>query len=432
MTKTMHLLTALILYVFLLLFFPAAAFAKIELTYSAPPAETDVDHPFTLDVTLSGADQTAEYYIRGVFYKQNTTQYFGLTQNNDGNWQTDTNLVTQFYKITGNGTNTITFKPDTHSSDLIPNTSYFFKVGRYTPGGSLTWSEQTPAVVFLSAAITPTPFVTVAVNPSPTPSTPPVVTPTAVPTSYINPSSIIISEVMACPNKDEGEWVELFNSSDSNQTIHNWKIKDSIDTHNIDVSSTISAHSYLVVHISSAILNNAGDSVRLFTDQNVLNSQMSYIDCQDGTSFILVDGSWQATQTVTPGSTNIFTPVDTPAPTTDASPSPTLFISETVSEIPILENTVDIDLNDLFDESLIASDSTEMSSESAAILPQESTPETKIKITSQQTEKPHNSVFSASTAFLLGGGSYVLSAALLAQRWYNLSLYAVTAISSST
>lgn len=409
---------------FTLFFFcQSAAFAKIELSYSSPPTEIKQDESFSMDVTLSGVDPNAEYYLRGVFYKPESTQYFGFTQNNESSWNSDSSAYTKFYKVTGNGTKQVSFKVDPSSSYFSPNSNYLFKVGRYTSAGSLTWSEQAPAIITVKAILTPTPMPTASPLPNSILTATPSPTITTIPTN-----SIKLSEIMACPNDDQGEWVELSNNTGSNINLQNWKIKDSTDTHTTEFNTSISAFGYVVVRISSAILNNSGDSVRLFSDQNVLMDQMSYLNCQSGTSVIFINGSWQVTQQITQGTTNVLlsptTP--TPSPTTDESNEDKTVIEEHSASTSDQESTTTENwLNEKYTgeiASLSATVQQEATAESAPIVTiSENTPQ-------QPFKKPF---LSLATSFLLAGCSYVFSAAILGQRWYNLTSYVLTSVPPS-
>jgi hypothetical protein len=75
--------------------------------------------------------------------------------------------------------------------------------------------------------------------------------------------TILINEVMPAPSSGP-EWVELYNPSDTAIDVSGWRIDD--DTPGgtqttIGAGSVVPAGGYLVVSLTSAILNNTGDSV---------------------------------------------------------------------------------------------------------------------------------------------------------------------------
>ena len=87
--------------------------------------------------------------------------------------------------------------------------------------------------------------------------------------------TILINEVMPAPASGP-EWVELYNPSDAAIDVGGWRIDD--DTPGgtqttIAAGSVVPARGYLVVPLSSAILNNTGDSVTLIdADGNTIDA----------------------------------------------------------------------------------------------------------------------------------------------------------------
>lgn len=93
---------------------------------------------------------------------------------------------------------------------------------------------------------------------------------------------VVLNEILPDPAgsdnapKPNGEWVELFNLTNKPISLENWALYDSIDTHELLITTlntdtgttTIEAASHLVVYRngdSDFSLNNTGDSVRLYT-----------------------------------------------------------------------------------------------------------------------------------------------------------------------
>jgi hypothetical protein len=227
---------------------------------------------------------------------------------------------------------------------------------------------------------------------------------------------------MACPESGQEEWVEIVNKTASVVSLTNWKIKDSIDSHSVAVSGTLSSYGFLIVRISSSMLNNSGDSVRLYTDTDILSDQMSFTDCKVGTSYIKIDDQWQTTTDITQGSSNQFVPLATPTVT----PISSLPVENQETGIggENFTGTEDHAISNLSDPPLDADLENTLSPQLDDIL----APHT--EITSESSQEARNpsqesqtsqSVFSAKSAFLLGGCSYILTAAMLAQKWYNLT-----------
>ena len=77
---------------------------------------------------------------------------------------------------------------------------------------------------------------------------------------------IIINEVMANPGQGS-EWIELFNTTSQSRDLKNWYLQDDAGK-KILINDAIPSNGYLVVSPSSDILNNSGDSLTLFSDDD--------------------------------------------------------------------------------------------------------------------------------------------------------------------
>ena len=89
----------------------------------------------------------------------------------------------------------------------------------------------------------------------------------------------------------QGEWVELYNNSDYDFDLAGWYIKDSLDTDTNKIMITaantypagtvINAKSWLVVYMNKAVLNNTGDTVKLFDNTERLVDSYTYTTTSD-------------------------------------------------------------------------------------------------------------------------------------------------------
>ena len=129
------------------------------------------------------------------------------------------------------------------------------------------------------------------------------------------PDNVKITEFMACPEKDEEEWVEIYNDTGEDLDLTAWKIDDvvdggaspyTLDEDKIGKSLTVKKEKYFVIFFSSSRFNNTGgDSVRLLNPNNEVVDETSYEDCQTGYSYALDDsGDFKLTQEPTPGEEN--------------------------------------------------------------------------------------------------------------------------------
>ncbi|KPV53029.1 hypothetical protein SE17_12010, partial [Kouleothrix aurantiaca] len=215
-----------------------------------------------------------------------------------------------------------------------------------TPTNTATPS-QTPAN---TPRATSTPTITA------TPTKTPTNTATATSTATPYPAGIIISEFLANPKiVYSHEWIELYNSSNTDADLSGWKLDDA-EGGSVPVviaaGTTIAAHGYLVVNLSSPILNNDGDSVRLLRPNGTVADATAYTGSQVDISISrATDGSWYTSNPNTPGEPNALpvTPTLTPTATLTPSvepidnneattPSPTLTTTATASPTAIPEN----------------------------------------------------------------------------------------------
>lgn len=179
-----------------------------------------------------------------------------------------------------------------------------------SPDGSGAFSTTRSPTKNAANAVT-----TVTIGPS-QPSTP-TISPTSTPALPLGGqtvSGIVLSEYLPAPKSGEDEWVELYNSTDTEANVGGFKIDD-IDGGSPPFTipakgntSFIPPRSYKTYILSSARFNNDGDSVRLLTPDGQLLEQTSYADTKEGVGFAKdAAGNWQQTTTLTPGADNIIT-----------------------------------------------------------------------------------------------------------------------------
>jgi len=271
--KILSLSTLLWMYALIM---SSPANAAISLTHSGMPAQMTQGQEIELDVQMTGATESSEYYIRGAFFKADSTQYFGSTLNNNGQWNSSASNFQLFYKIQGNGTTRLKFKIEP-STTIDPSIPYYFKIGRYSQAGSLSWSEQAPFSIQI------TPLNTSSPTPSPTPS-------------VQLPTRVQLTEVAPCPASGEKEWIELYNDAPEQVELTDWSIQDSSGTQ-LSFSPVLQPFEYKIIELPRAILNNSGDTVVLLNDQLAIIDQMTYSNCVSTHSYIKHDGVWKSTYT---------------------------------------------------------------------------------------------------------------------------------------
>ena len=94
-----------------------------------------------------------------------------------------------------------------------------------------------------------------------------------------SPGDILISEVVSIPNDGELEWVELYNTSDRDIDLTDWKLMDGAGRSST-LSGMVAAGAYIVFNKSG--LNDGGDKVILKSPVSIIIDQLTYGNWDDG------------------------------------------------------------------------------------------------------------------------------------------------------
>lgn len=162
---------------------------------------------------------------------------------------------------------------------------------------------------------------------------------------FLNPNlsfaQVVLNEIYANPENEEDEFIELFNNSDTEIDLKDWKVTDLVKSYTI-TDLKIPAKNFLVLEkiLTSIALNNSDEKVSLMDNQENLIDSFSYDITYEGTSWSRVgDGTGgfvngtpltknsqnapapTPTFTITPAPTKTPSPTKEPSPT--RSPSPT-------------------------------------------------------------------------------------------------------------
>jgi Lamin Tail Domain len=258
---------------------------------------------------------------------------------------------------------------DSYTYVSAPATQSYARI----PDGSANWQLVTPSQGSWNAGAPPTPLPTYTPTPTDTPTNTPTNTPTATntatptntptatnttaptntptdtPTATPYPSSIRLNEFLASPSSGR-EWIELYNSSAIDASLAGWKLDDGSGgsaPHTLPVTETIAADGYLIIYLSSAMLNNSGDTVQLLRPDGTIADETIYSSSvPDVSRNYAPDGSWydgppspggpnlpapSPTATVTAIPTKTATPTKTPSPTRTPSPTKTATPTRTPS-----------------------------------------------------------------------------------------------------
>ena len=120
------------------------------------------------------------------------------------------------------------------------------------------------------------------------------------------PNTILISEIAPTPGPGKEEFIELKNVGSTGIDLTNWSISDSSESATpFILQGVLEPNGYKVIYKSEShiSLNDTGDSVRLFTPNGELQSQVNYDKAKANLSFYQLGAEWSWGEQ-TPGQSN--------------------------------------------------------------------------------------------------------------------------------
>jgi hypothetical protein len=146
------------------------------------------DEEITLTASASGFTTGELLLIKGAFYKEGSTNYFGYTKNGNTWVKNSTKTTDQRSVNIGSWDGNVTVKSDYSDSGFSGNGNYLLKVGFYTIAkdgdpSSVAWSENSLPVALEKPPPTQTPAPTQKPTTTPKPTDKPASTSTIGPTS---------------------------------------------------------------------------------------------------------------------------------------------------------------------------------------------------------------------------------------------------------
>ncbi|MCC6711403.1 MAG: lamin tail domain-containing protein [Candidatus Pacebacteria bacterium] len=140
-------------------------------------------------------------------------------------------------------------------------------------------------------------------------------------------AQLIISEVYPNPNDQETEWVELYNPSDETIDLDSWQLWDQLskpsNIYTFTSGEQLTSLAYLVVELKS-VLNNSGDTVILYDQNQVVQDSLTYTSSTKGLSWAKNSNN-PTTIFETSPNPGFDNPIASPSPlpTTKLTPIPT-------------------------------------------------------------------------------------------------------------
>lgn len=133
----------------------------ITLSLRDYPVSVQSDTEFSLTASLE-CSKCGDSYLRAVFFPSGSN-YFGFTQNHQGEWVATTSNKTQYFLVnadqvqSGTWSGQLRVKPEIESSDYHGPGEYSFKLIRYTASGSKSAETDSVTIQILGPTSTPVP-----------------------------------------------------------------------------------------------------------------------------------------------------------------------------------------------------------------------------------------------------------------------------------
>lgn len=122
--------------------------------------------------------------------------------------------------------------------------------------------------------------------------------------------NVIISEILPSPKSGESEYVELRNSGNECVDLSGWRFRES-GNRNIQLpENTIIEGDQYLTFIRNFYLNNTGDILTLFDDENEERSSVHYPLAIQNYSYSFNGSEWLFSSFQTPGAANLFDEID--------------------------------------------------------------------------------------------------------------------------
>lgn len=165
---------AFLILFFLFFIFSQPTYAARNVTISTDDSSLFGDEEGKISITPTGFSDGETIYIKGAFFQEGSTNYFGYTKKGDSWVKNGESTLNQNNIKIGSWDNKLVVKVDFQDSGYKGEGDYLFKVGFYytTSGGNLSsvnWSSNNLAFAISEPDPTPEPTQTVQNSPSATP-----------------------------------------------------------------------------------------------------------------------------------------------------------------------------------------------------------------------------------------------------------------------
>jgi hypothetical protein len=190
-------------------------------------------------------------------------------------------------------------------------------------------------------------------NPTPNASNGEGVSPS--PTIEAKIDNIQFSEIYACPEIGQQEWIELENLNSFPVSLTDWTIKDAAN-HAETINLNMGANKQVTISWANPFLNNSGDSITLINTQGEQIDSAIFEKCSSDTSYIRNNNQWQMTTDITRDQVNRYNPKITQI----SSSTSTINKTPTSSPTSKKEENVALDNEEDSEDNLEVKDITEL------------------------------------------------------------------------
>ncbi len=259
------------LFLFAILFSPTSAFAARSITISGDKSSLFGDEELNIAASLSGFTNGETIYIKGAFFKDGATNYFGYTKSNDSWIKNSTTAISQRQVVIGSWEATAIVRSDFEDSGYSGKGDYKFKLGFYylTSGGNLSsvnWSSNVLGMHIDQPSATPTnmptssqtSFSTTKSTPSTKTSSPSKIpAPTKTPTAALQTTTSVTT---ALKNNNSAKIANNFKIASDFARVRNITITPRIKPKNVQVLAAKDQNFSTLIIIGGIILFLAGGS----------------------------------------------------------------------------------------------------------------------------------------------------------------------------
>lgn len=261
----------IILIILIGLFCPASILAAPQILITDHPESVVVGDTFPLIFNVSNAEIGTTYHYKAV-----------------GDSSTDISIFPSCAGRYDDCSNLITSSIDSNTATAyakINSVNNFNKIKiRIAQSDKHSSVFEGPYINIISFLPSPTPTAEIVPTLIPTPEVIPTITVEPTP----NISNLIVSEIMANPDSDQDEWIEIYNPNNYSVSLKDSCIFD-VSNHSRCFSgeAAVAPNSYYSHSFSSGFLNNDGDTV------NFQNTSVTYFNSPKGFSYSRQEnGAW--------------------------------------------------------------------------------------------------------------------------------------------